>query len=151
MKTHFILLAVITTFAIRANAQGVRLHMWFNGDQDKPMPSILLAVDSFSLKEDTIAVYKYLISQQEFLEIRNIFFDRAASDSIDNSVLSASFDFTIIGAGSYSTFFTKSLGLLEKRFVRILGVISNNFQYEAVKRNMNDVLSRLKFLKGFPR
>ncbi len=51
--------------------------MWHSGDQDKPMPTILLASDSALLKSDTIAIYKYFITGKEFLDIRNYFLNQS--------------------------------------------------------------------------
>lgn len=152
MKVRLTLLVVVLVFTMSSSAQENKIYMWFNGDQDKPMPTILLAVDTSSLKKDTIAIYKYLISQMEYVEIRSIFFkENIASDSIQNSSYLNSFDFTILGTGSYLIFFTKKLSLLEMRFLKMLEALKLNPQYDAVKRNFNNVLSRVSALKNFPR
>jgi hypothetical protein len=152
MKIHSALLFLMLAFSANGSAQENKIFMWFSGDQNKPMPVILLAVDSSSLKSDTIAIYKYLISQSEYGEIRVILLnENFAADSNYISTKLASFDFTILGRGSYMIFFTKKLSLLEKRFSGILEILKLNPHYDAVKRNTNTVLSRLTASETFPR
>lgn len=126
--------------------------MWFNGDQDKPLPAILLAVDTSVIKKDTIASYKYLINEMEYAEIRGVFLkENIAVDSNYSSRDLNSFDFTIVGAESYLTFFTKRASLLETRFMRILEALKRNSQHDALKRNFDNILSRVRALKTFTR
>jgi hypothetical protein len=152
MRVLLTFLIVVLTFSISSSAQEKKINMWFNGDQDKPMPVILLAVDTSVLKKDTIATYKYLINQMEYAEIRSIFLkENIAVDSNYSSSYLNSFDFTIIGAESYLVFFTKKVGLLEMRFNRILEALKLNPQYDALKRDFKNILSRISALKAFPR
>lgn len=113
MRVLLTFLIVVLTFSISSSAQEKKINMWFNGDQDKPMPVILLAVDTSVLKKDTIATYKYLINQMEYAEIRSIFLkENIAVDSNYSSSYLNSFDFTIIGAESYLVFFYKKSGFV---------------------------------------
>lgn len=152
MRVQITFLIIVLAFAISSSAQEKKVYMWFNGDQDKPMPVILLAIDTSVIKKDTIAAYKYLINQMEYAEIRGIFLkeDIAVDSNYSSSDLN-SFDFTILGAESYLIFFTKKVSLLEMRFMKILEALKLNPQYDALKRDFNNILSRVKALKAFPR
>ena len=126
-------------------AQERKVYVWYNGDQDKPILPILLAVNKKTLETDTIAFYKYLIDQSEYLNIRQFL----SSDTVtfDPNFKWQNFDsvdFTIIEQGSYMVFFTKKIRSLERRVSKVLEILKSNPNYLIIKDRLETLTSRVE-------
>jgi hypothetical protein len=145
MKYYLVIFSIGVLLTITANAQNERIYMWYNGDENKPFPAVLLATDSLSFKKDTIGAACYLISSKEFFLIRSFFLkDSLGLDEEYKSAAKASYDFSIFGGRSLLYFFTDNLKLVKVRLDRILEILKDNPLHAMIGERFNSIYLRLR-------
>jgi hypothetical protein len=136
--------------SIKLNAQSESIYMWFNGDQNKPIHILLFATDSSEFRKDTLRAFHYIITQKEFLQIREFFLcESVAINGKFKSSGNVSFDFTLFGYDSRLMFFTANLDLVRLRLETILKILKGNPSRSAIEQRFNSLYLDLKATKIF--